>query len=192
VKTTRFFLRTLASVAASLGLSSCGNMQHQQNVHAYTPSKYFADDSSARMPPAHTVPRSASALDDPTSTGLQGGSPLEGFPMKLTRGFVLRGGDRYAIFCADCHGSDGDGRGIVVARGFPRPASFFDIRLKEKPNGTIFREISNGSGMMYGFADMLSSTDRWAIVAYLRALEKSRSATLAEVPERERPRLTEQ
>jgi cytochrome c553 len=179
-----------ASVAlAFLGLAACDNMQHQQNVHAYAPSRHFANGSSARISPQHTVARSDFALDDPTATGLRGGRPLEEFPMTLTKEFVLRGGDRYAIFCADCHGSDGDGRGIVVARGFPKPASFFDIRVKDVAAGTIFREISNGTGKMYGFADRLCPRDCWAIVAYIRALEKSRSATLAEVPEGERSRL---
>jgi cytochrome c553 len=191
LKMTRSIPRAAALLAASFGLSACGNMQRQENVHAFTPSKHFADDSSARIPPAHTVSRSDLAPDDPTLTGLQEGHPLEGFPMELTRDFVLRGGNRYGVFCADCHGTEGDGRGIIVARGFPRPASFFDARVKGAPAGAMFRAIGNGSGVMYGFSDRLSPTDRWAIVAYIRALEKSQSATLAEVPEGERLRLTE-
>jgi cytochrome c553 len=191
VKLTRILLRSAALAAASAGLSSCGNMQRQENVHAFTPSRHFSDDSSARIPPAHTVSRSDAALDDPTLTGLRDGRPLGAFPITLTRDFILRGGNRYGIFCADCHGSDGDGYGIIVARGFPRPASFFDNQVKGAPAGAIFREISKGSGVMYGFSDRLSVSDRWAIVAYIRALEKSRSATLAEVPENERFRLAE-
>jgi hypothetical protein len=188
--TARNVLCATVTAVASLALSSCDNMQHQRNVHAFTPSKHFTDDSSARLPPAHTVARTDSAPDDPAATGMRGGRPLEGFPMELTRDFVLRGEDRYSIFCADCHGSDGAGHGIVVARGFPRPASFLDVGVRKEPIGAIFREISNGTGVMYGFADRLSPNDRWAVVAFIRALEKSRNATLAEVPERERTRLT--
>jgi cytochrome c553 len=177
---------------ACLILSSCDNMQHQESPRAFTPSKFFADGSSARMPPPHTVARAELMPNDPTATGLQDGRPLEAFPMKLTREFILRGEDRYSIFCSDCHGSDGEGRGIVVARGFPRPDSFFDARVKRALPGNIFREISNGSGVMYGFADRLSPSDRWAIVAYIRVLEKTRSAILSEVPESERARLSDQ
>jgi cytochrome c553 len=191
MRTVPVVLKATSVVMAILGLSACDNMQHQQNARAFTPSRDFADDSSARTPPAHTVARSDRLPDDPTASGLHDGRPLEAFPMKHTRAFVLRGGDRYGIFCADCHGSDGDGRGIVVARGFPKPDSFFDARVEKALPGAIYLQISNGSGVMYGFADRLSPSDRWAIVAYIRALEKTRSATLSEVPESERGGLTD-
>jgi mono/diheme cytochrome c family protein len=110
--------------------------------------------------------------------------------MTLDRDFVVRGGERYSIFCSDCHGEDGAGLGIVVARGFPRPKSFHEESLRREPEGEIFAAIGHGSGVMYGFADRIGPSDRWAIVAYIRALQKSRDARLADVPAEERKHLT--
>jgi mono/diheme cytochrome c family protein len=182
--------KVAASVLAMLSLSACDNMQHQENARAFVPSRHFANDSSARIPPAHTVSRAAAAPDDPEATGMSAGRWLAGFPMALTRDFVVRGGDRYGIFCADCHGADGGGRGIVVMRGFPEPGSLHAERVRNEPAGELFGAISHGSGVMYGFADRIAPADRWAIVAYIRALQKSRDATLAEVPPGERGLLT--
>jgi mono/diheme cytochrome c family protein len=164
-------------------------MQHQENVRAFEPSRFFADGSSARTPPAHTVSRNAPGPNDAFATGMRGGQWLKGFPMKLDRALVVRGGERYGIFCADCHGADGAGLGIVVARGFPRPGSFHDGKVRREPEGALFAAITRGSGTMYGFADRIDSRDRWAIVAYIRALQKSRDARLADVPAAERERL---
>ena len=86
-----------AGVLALLGLAACDNMQHQENTRAFEPSKFFADGSSARTPPAHTVSRAAAGPDDSSSTGVRGGQWLRGFPMMLDRDFVVRGGERYAI-----------------------------------------------------------------------------------------------
>jgi mono/diheme cytochrome c family protein len=183
-------VRAAVCALAIVGLAACDNMQHQENLRAFVPSRHFANDSSARMPPEHTVSREAPGPDDPVTTGLREGQWLAGFPMKLTRDFVVRGGERYGIFCADCHGADGGGRGIVVARGFPQPPSFHTERDRNEPVGAIFGAISHGSGVMYGFADRIAPSDQWAIVAYIRALQKSRNATLAELPAGERARLT--
>jgi Cytochrome C oxidase, cbb3-type, subunit III len=186
-------IRTVAATLLLLvGLAACDNMQHQENLRAFVPSRQFTDDSSARMPPAHTVSRGAPAPDDPVATGMRHGQWLAGFPMRLTRDFVVRGGERYAIFCADCHGADGAGRGIVVARGFPQPESFDDSRVRLASSGALYNAVASGSGVMYGFADRIEPLDRWAIVAYVRALQRSREATLADVPPEERPRLDSQ
>lgn len=113
------------------------------------------------------------------------------FPISLTRDFIVRGGERYGIFCADCHGPDGEGVGIIVARGFPQPASFQTMRVRRETVGELFEAITDGRGVMYGFADRIGPEDRWAIVAYVRAIQRSRNATLAEVPLKDRERLTE-
>jgi hypothetical protein len=185
-------LGRLAGVLAILGLAACDNMQHQENARAFVPSRRFADDSSARLPPPHTVARATPGPDDPVATGVRDGRWLEGFPMRLTRAFVVRGGERYGIFCADCHGTDGGGRGIVVARGFPQPVSFHAEAVRNEAAGALFGAIAHGRGAMYGFADRIPPSDRWAIVAYIRALQKSRDAILAEVAPAERARLSEQ
>jgi cytochrome c553 len=183
-------MRVTAATIALLCASACDNMQRQENARSFVPSRRFADDSSARMPPAHTVSRGATGPDDPVATGMHDGKPLMGFPMTLTRDFVVRGGERYRIFCADCHGADGAGRGIIVARGFPQPKSFLTSRVRGEPAGELYATITHGTGVMFGFADRIGPADSWAIVAYIRALQKSWNATLAEVPENERGRLT--
>jgi hypothetical protein len=185
-------LARIAPALACLSLAACDNMQHQENVRAFEPTTFFADGSSARIPPAHTVSRTAPGPRDPFATGTQGGRWLSGFPMALDRDFVLRGGERYAIFCADCHGADGGGRGIVVARGFPQPGSLHDERVRREPEGALFAAIGRGSGVMYGFADRIGPGDRWAIVAYIRALQRSRDARLEDVPAADRERLIAQ
>jgi mono/diheme cytochrome c family protein len=123
---------------------------------------------------------------------MRDGRWMKGFPKRLTPDFVVRGGERYAIFCADCHGAGGDGDGIVVARGFPRPASFNTDGARAEPEGELFAAIGKGRGVMYGFADRIAPADRWAIVAYVRAVQRSRHAGLSDVPPEERGRLASQ
>jgi len=177
------------SVIAALGvfgLSACDNMSHQENVRAYEPSKFFADGASARLPPPHTVARDDPAPADPVATGRRGDEWARTLPLPLSRPLLERGAQRYAIFCVECHGADGYGRGVVVLRGFPAPPSFHDARSRAEPVGEVFAAISDGTGRMYGFADRITPPDRWAIVAYVLALQRSQHATLADVPEPER------
>jgi mono/diheme cytochrome c family protein len=164
-------------------------MQHQENVRAYEPSKLFADGASARTPPRHTVSRDDPAPDDSVAHGRLGGAWATTVPLAITRTFVERGGQRYAIYCAECHGADGYGQGIVVRCGFPAPASFHGPRERDEPVGQMFEVISSGQGVMYGFGDRISPPDRWAIVAYIRALQKSQDATVADLSPDERRRL---
>jgi mono/diheme cytochrome c family protein len=180
--------QALILFAAAL-LAGCDNMQHQENARAYDPSKFFADGASARMPPAHTVARGDTGPDDPLGNGRIRGAWVAAFPVPLTRAMVERGGERYAIFCGECHGADGYGKGIVVRRGFPQPPSFHDASERAQPVGSVFDAVSRGRGIMYGFADRITATDRWAIVAYVRALQKSQAATLDDVPADERAAL---
>jgi mono/diheme cytochrome c family protein len=178
-------------LAALIGmlLAGCDNMKHQENVRAFEPSVQFADGASARKPPAHTVARGDLAPDDPIATGRSQGGWVSDPPVAMTRGLLDRGQDRFNIFCADCHGEDGYGTGIVVRRGFPQPASFHEDRLRAEPAGLLFDAISRGSGVMYGFGDRISPGDRWAIVAYIRALQKSQDASLAELAPEDRRKL---
>jgi mono/diheme cytochrome c family protein len=185
-------LNTLAILgAAMLCHGGCDNMQHQQNSRAGDPSPFFADGSSARVPPPHTIPHGTSPSFDPRLGGDHGGAWQTSFPLTVDRALIERGRDRYAIFCADCHGADGYGRGIVVLRGFPAPRSFHDAEVRAKPAGEMFESISRGSGIMYGFGDRIAPQDRWALVAFIRALQRSQNATLADVPALERERLGE-
>ena len=95
---------------------------------------------------------------------------------------VQRGQQRYRIYCAACHGPLGDGRGEVVRRGFPQPPSFHEVRLREADDGHFYSAIRNGAGRMWPYADRLGERDRWAVVAYVRALQLSRRAKLSDLP----------
>jgi cytochrome c553 len=171
------------------GLAGCDNMQHQDYARPFAASAHFADGASARLPPAHTVARGAAAPDDPVATGKVAGTFLTQIPVPLTREFLERGRERFGIFCAACHGEDGYGQGIVVRRGFPAPPSLHEARLREAPAGHLFDVITHGTGRMYPQADQLEPRERWAIVAYLRALQRSQHATLADLPAGELPQL---
>src|SRR5205085_11750125 len=100
-----------------------------------------------------------------------------------------RGRDRFEIYCAVCHGRTGEGNGMIVQRGFPPPPSFHIDRLRQAPIGHLFDVITQGYGIMYSYAERVEPNDRWAISAYIRALQLSRHATLAQVPANERNRL---
>jgi mono/diheme cytochrome c family protein len=175
-----------------LALAACDNMQHQENVRAFDPSTQFADGASARVAPAHTLSRGGSVPGDTFSSGLGNGGWAADLPLPLTRQLLVRGRERFTIFCADCHGDDGYGRGIVVRRGFPEPASFHDPGIRRQPAGRLFAAITRGSGIMYGFGDRIGSADRWAIVAYIRALQKSQDTSVSELSTDERRRLSPQ
>jgi mono/diheme cytochrome c family protein len=112
-------------------------------------------------------------------------------PVPLSRQLLERGQERYNIYCSPCHDRAGSGRGIVVRRGFRRPSSFHIARLREAPIGYFFEVMSNGFGAMMDYAAEVTPHDRWAIAAYIRALQLSQYATLDDVPIEERQRLQE-
>ena len=107
----------------------------------------------------------------------------------LTRTLLVRGRDRFAIYCEPCHGRTGEGNGMIVKRGMPHPTSYHDPRLRKADDQHFFDVITNGYGAMYSYASRVDPDDRWAIVAYIRALQLSRHATLDETPDDERQRL---
>jgi mono/diheme cytochrome c family protein len=113
-------------------------------------------------------------------------------PVPITRALLTRGRDRYNIFCSPCHSRIGDGRGMVVERGFRPPPSFHIDRLREAPAGQYFDAITNGFGAMPSYASRIPVPDRWAIVAYVRALQLSQRASPADVPAADRGALEKQ
>jgi mono/diheme cytochrome c family protein len=164
-----------------LAASGCDNMKHQPNARPYDPSSQFADGASARTPPAHTVPNGPRATEA-FLTGKSRGQWLARVPVPVTRPILERGQARFNIDCAVCHGEDGYGRGIVVRRGFPPPPSFHSAAVLALPPGQIYDVITHGYGAMYPAADRVAPADRWAIVLYIRALQLSQHASLADVP----------
>lgn len=170
-----------AITAAAVLLGGCRNMKKQPNFRAMEPNPHFANGTTAHLPPANTVPRGASF--DPLPAGpLDQIESLTALPVPLTRELLQRGQERFDIYCAVCHGPDGYGRGIVPRRGFPAPPSFHDDRLRSAPIGHFYAVMTRGYGVMYSYADRVPAADRWAIAAYIRALQRSQHATLADVP----------
>jgi len=174
----------------ALGGSACRQDMHDQP--RYKPlagSPFFEDGRASRPPVAGTVPRGHARTDEHLYAGKVNGRLAETFPFPITRSVLERGRERYDIFCAPCHGRDGYGEGMIVQRGFRRPPSFHTDRLRQAPVGHFFDVITNGFGTMASYASRIRPEDRWAIVAYIRALQLSQNATLQDVPPAERRRL---
>jgi mono/diheme cytochrome c family protein len=146
------------------------NMDSQPKYHEYERSGLFRDGKVLQAPVAGTVARGDLARADEAKQ-----RPT------LTAELLARGRDQYDVFCAPCHDRVGTGNGIVVQRGMPRPASLHDTRLRDASDQHHFDVISNGFGAMYGHGDRIPPRDRWAIVAYIRALQLSEHAALADV-----------
>jgi len=165
-------------------LSSCRqSMADQAGYRPLEPSTLFSDGSSARPIPAGTVARGS----EPTVRDVAEQSTL---PVPLTRELLERGQDRFNIFCSPCHGETGNGQGIVVQRGLRHgPPSFHIDRLRQETVGHFFDVASNGFGGMPGYSPQVSNRDRWAIAAYVRALQYSQSASLQDLPPAEQKRL---
>ncbi|MGH8016776.1 MAG: c-type cytochrome, partial [Opitutaceae bacterium] len=164
-------LKRFAVLATALLLAGCPNMDRQSNFRPFEPAPHFPDGTSARPIPRFTIARDAAIGDSPALTGRLDGQPVEAVPVAVTRELILRGRERFNIYCAVCHGPDGHGDGIVVRRGFPAPTSFHEDRLRTAPAGHFFEVITYGYGVMYSYADRVSIEDRWAITAYIRALQ---------------------
>lgn len=170
-------------IAAALLLSSCGrNMQDQPRLDALQASPFFADGSGARLPLEGTVSRETGAIDPVFFTGMGPSGPVSELPVALDLALLERGHQRYDIYCAVCHGYTGMGDGTAVLRGFPAPPSLHAPHLLGANVGYFFYVMTNGIGRMYPYASRIPAEDRWAIAAYLRALQLSQNATLGDVP----------
>jgi len=170
-------------IGLALVLSACGrNMYDQPRAEAYEASPFFADGTSSRPLPEGTISRERGAIDPVYLTGQGPGGLVTELPVALTTELLLRGQERYDIFCAACHNYNGDGLGMVVQKGFPRPTSFHDQRLLDAPVGYVFNAVTNGFGRMYSYASRVPVEDRWAIAAYVKALQLSQNATLDDIP----------
>jgi len=187
VTRTVFFL----SVCGALTLCGCRqDMYNQPRYKTFAADPFFADGASARPLPPHTVARGQADLDTEYYQGqTEDGKLAETLPIPVTRALLDRGRERFDIYCAVCHGRTGEGNGMIVQRGFPAPPSYHIDRLRNAPPGYLYYVISNGYGGMYPYAARVEPADRWAIVAYIRALQLSHNATLNDVPPGERPKL---
>ena len=187
----RRFTLAASALAALVLLAGCRQDMH--DAPRYKPlaeSDFFADGASARPLPAGTVARGQLRDDKLFYTGRtpEGSLALE-VPVPVTMELLRRGHERFDIFCSPCHGALGDGRGMVVQRGYKQPASLHDERLRRAPAGYFFYNITNGFGVMSSYASQIPPADRWAIVAYVRALQLSQHLDASRLSAEERARL---
>lgn len=149
-------------------------------------SPFFPDGRASRPPVEGTVPRGGLREDDRFYRGKSGAGLVTELPLPVTLSLLARGRERYDIFCAPCHDRVGNGLGMVVRRGYRRPPSLHDERLRQSPPGYLYDVITSGFGSMPDYASQIAPEDRWAIVAYMRALQLSQRAALGDVPAAER------
>jgi mono/diheme cytochrome c family protein len=170
----------LSALIALLMLTGCDNlhqdMGNQPKNKPLSPSDFFGDGRSERMPVDNTVARGALDNDE-----LMVAKESNNFPLPVNEALLERGEERYKIFCSPCHGLQGDGNGMVAMRGMKHPPSYHDDRLRKATNGYFYDVITNGFGQMYSYSAQVPPRDRWAIVAYVRALQLSRNAHAAEL-----------
>jgi mono/diheme cytochrome c family protein len=152
-------------------------------------SAFFNDARSARPVVDGTVARGHLHDDDLLYAGKSNGADATMFPFRVDGPLMARGQERFNIYCSPCHGRTGQGDGMVVRRGYRHPPSFHQDRLRDAPVGHFFDVITNGFGAMPDYAAQIRAEDRWAIVAYVRALQLSGHATLADVPSSERDKI---
>lgn len=185
--------RMLAATAMTTMFLAAGcrqDMHDQPKLEPLEASTFFRDGRASRQPPEGTIARGLLAENLALTTGNgPDGKPVTTSPMPFSRALLERGRQRYDIFCAPCHDRTGGGAGMIVQRGYRKPPTFHDERLRTAPDGHFFAAITNGFGVMPKYAQQVPVADRWAIVAYIRALQLSQNASLADVPETERAAL---
>lgn len=183
----RSFVFGLWSLA---GLSGCGlDMKDNSKYKPLEPAPFFEDGRSSRPLIEGTVARGTLPTDEVFETGRKDGKLVEELPTPLTPQLLARGRERFNIYCSVCHDQLGTGNGIVVQRGLRPPPSFHIARLKEAPMGHFFDVITHGFGAMSDYSAQVVPADRWAIAAYIRALQLSQHAPLSDVAEDKKPLL---
>ncbi len=177
----RQLLAVSLSTVSLLSLAGCRQDMHDQpKFYPQRGTSLYADGRSVRPQVENTVARGQADVSSYRMTGMQGGKEGDGLPMPLTMELVERGQERYNIYCTACHSRVGNGGGIVVQRGYRPAGNFHTDRLRAAPLGHFYNVIANGYGAMPEYATMLTVEDRWAIVAYIRALQLSQNATSAD------------
>ncbi|MBI1741028.1 MAG: cytochrome c [Acidobacteriales bacterium] len=158
------------------------DMHVQPYYRPLSKSDFYADSRSARLPVEGTVARGDLREDAYSYTGKIGANPGDYMPFPVTEQVLARGHERFNIYCTPCHGRVGDGQGFIPSRGFRRPPSYHIDRLRKVPIGYFFDVMTNGFGVMPDYSAQVPPRDRWAIAAYIRALQLSQNATAADLP----------
>ena len=186
----RFRLPVLA--IAGLALAGCSrlDMQDQPKYKPQRPSDFFVDGRSGRPELDGTIARGQLNEDVAYYEGKDAANKdITEFPVAVDKAVIQRGQNRYDIYCAPCHGRLGNGMGMVVQRGFKQPPSYHIDRLRNAPVGHYFDVITNGYGAMLNYSQQVQVRDRWAIVAYIRALQFSQNVNAADLPTEARAQL---
>lgn len=187
----RLGVAALALVALA-GAGCRQGMYNQAKKRPLARSEFFADGLASRVPPAGTVARGWLREDRALNTGLgPDGKFVSELPASVTfdRAMLVRGRERFDVYCSPCHGRQGNGLGMIVQRGFKQPASFHVDRLRGQPIGYFFDVMTNGFGQMSSYASQVPVADRWAIAAWVRTLQFSRNAPVAELTDADRAAL---
>jgi mono/diheme cytochrome c family protein len=172
-----------AFLVSCLFLAGCRQDMHDApRLDPLEASTFFTDGQASRMYVPNTVARGLLRQDEHLYQGRVNGQLAETFPMPVTAEVMARGQERFNVFCSPCHGPTGAGNGMVVQRGFRAPTSYHEDRLRNAPVGYYFDVMTNGFGAMQDYAAQVPVADRWAIAAYIRALQLSQRATVNDVP----------
>ena len=182
--------RLLISLGFVLAIGACRpDMENQPKAKPLSESDFFPNKANARPIPPFTVARDAAREDGTFYTGLTNGVYVTQLPVKLTPELLIRGRERFDAMCAECHDRTGSGNGMVVQRGFPQPPSFHTDRLRNAPIGHFFDVMTKGYGVMYSYATRVEPRDRWAIAAYIRALQLSHHVEVSDLSPAEQGKL---
>lgn len=184
----KFF--TLGALALSaMTLSGCTrdwkpapvSMWNESRYKPYEATSFFADQNTSRPTVRGTVARGQLRTDEVFFNGTKNGVLVTELPFPATKAVLQRGQERFNIYCTPCHGEQGAGNGMIVQRGFSKPPDYVEQRLINAPVGHFYDVITNGYGSMYSYASRVPPRDRWAIAAYIRVLQRSRTATISDV-----------
>jgi len=187
-----FFPRTLFFLLLLLLPACRRDMFDQPSSKPLSKNDFFQDNQMASRPVVmHTVARGQLNEDEAFYTGKIGTNLVTTFPVPVTQELLERGRERFEIYCSVCHGRTGEGNGMIVQRGFPVPPSYHIDRLRQAPVGHFFDVMTQGYGIMYSYAERVKPEDRWAIAAYIRALQLSHNVKLADLSAEQKARLEE-
>jgi mono/diheme cytochrome c family protein len=185
-----YFVLFAGAITGFVATAGCRqDMHNQPRYKPFAATDFFSDGRSARPEVEGTVARGHLRIDKARYTGKEDGADVTAFPFPITRADLLRGQERFNIYCSPCHSRIGDGNGMVVRRGFRQAASYHTDKLIKAPVGHFFDVMTNGFGAMPSYASRVEPDDRWRIAAYIRVLQLSENATIDDVPADQRAAL---
>ncbi|HEX6438555.1 MAG TPA: cytochrome c [Candidatus Binatia bacterium] len=192
IKAKLFKTSLLIAIITIFASAGCRQrMADQPYQRPLEPSNFFDDGMASRPVVPGTVARRGNDGDKQPLNGKVDGKLVDTFPFQVTMEVLARGQERYEIFCSPCHDRLGTGQGMIVRRGFPRARSLHETRLRDAPIGHFFEVITQGFGPMPSYANQLTEHDRWAVIAYIRALQLSRNVRLDQLPPEDRAKMKE-